>query len=202
MMTDKQYCVRCDELGEASAMEPLYTDPSDAEPAWWLHIKCRTDHGLETGLAQIDAIAAHIQETVKAKATSSMVDLNEHRVASNFAKASTDVVTSIREAMRLQSELEEYGIEPRDFDRFTRAKGRQPETIEELQAFVAEEQAKRTAAAKLEPEGVVRNGDGTVSISVPFTAEAHAQITAAAAKAGVSVGDYMTQTVSKYIEAE
>src|SRR5262245_20422003 len=74
MKEGKHVCIRCDQQGEADAMEALYY--ADGYVAYWLHPKCRQAHNLanfDVGLAYF----AEVVEQAKADAGSPSATRND-----------------------------------------------------------------------------------------------------------------------------
>jgi hypothetical protein len=93
-------------------MEPLYNDPTDDEPTWWLHVKCRNEHGRKSFAAGMAALAAHMAELAKGEASGSVVDLQRTRAISDLANSSAEAAANLQQLEAMRAELVRRGIDP------------------------------------------------------------------------------------------
>jgi hypothetical protein len=107
-----KYCVRCDQLGNAEEMEPLYGDPGDDKPTWWVHVRCRTEHGRKVFAAQVAAFGAVMAEMAMDEASKSVVDLERTQGLSILAISLSEAAGNPQRLEAIRGELVRQGFDP------------------------------------------------------------------------------------------
>jgi len=107
-MSEKRYCIRCDQRGSTAEMRPLYWSTEEDEEPMWVHKSCVAAHLI----AKMEAVASVIRKRPQSESSDPVVNLTNRRLLSKFAASTEQAAASSRELQRLKDDLERHGVDP------------------------------------------------------------------------------------------